>query len=138
MARASPKKAAASSPATKKTTKTKAPAAKHSKSSPAVERKKKRVKKEKDPNAPKRAQVAYMIWLGENRSKIMKPGMAVTDVAKEAGALWRAMKDKSKWEKMAAADKERYAKEFAAYQKKGGGSAPSSPKKAAAAKGKKK
>jgi len=80
-----------------------------------------------------------MIWLGENRSKISKPGMAVTDVAKEAGALWRAMKDKSKWEKMAVADKERYAKEFAAYQKKsGGGSAPSSPKKAAAAKGKKK
>jgi len=136
MARASPKKAAAAS-SPKKTSKTKAPIAKATKASPvAVEKKKRRVKKDKDPNAPKRGQTAYMIWLGENRSKIAKPGQAVTEVAKEAGVLWRAMKDKSKWEKMAVVDKDRYTKEMAAYQKKGG--APSSPKKAAAAKGKKK
>jgi len=138
MARASPKKAAAS-PA-KKATKSKASPVAKKPMKAAVEKKKKRTKKDKDPNAPKRGQTAYMIWLGENRSKIAKPGQAVTEVAKEAGVLWRAMKDKSKWEKMAATDKDRYAKEQAAYLKKGGagGSAPSSPKKAAASKGKKK
>ncbi len=56
---------------------------------------KKAKRAKKDPNAPKRAQSGYMLWLQENRSKLTKPGMGVTDVAKAAGEQWRAMKDKT-------------------------------------------
>uniref|UniRef100_A0A1I7X1Z7 HMG box domain-containing protein n=1 Tax=Heterorhabditis bacteriophora TaxID=37862 RepID=A0A1I7X1Z7_HETBA len=64
MARPSKKAAAASSPK-----KAKSP-------------KKKAERKKKDPNAPKRAQSAYMLWLNENRSKLAKPGMSVVDVSR--------------------------------------------------------
>uniref|UniRef100_A0AC35GDM9 HMG box domain-containing protein n=1 Tax=Panagrolaimus sp. PS1159 TaxID=55785 RepID=A0AC35GDM9_9BILA len=77
----------------------------------------KRGKKDKDPNAPKRATSGYMIWLQENRARLTKPGMGVTDVAKAAGAEWRTLTDKSKWEKLAAEDKKRYEREMAAYKK---------------------
>jgi structure-specific recognition protein 1 len=72
----------------------------------------------KDPNAPKRGQSAYMLWLNANRKSITKPGMGVTDVAKAAGAEWGKLKDKTKWEAMAAADKKRYEAEMAKYKKK--------------------
>ncbi|KJH52392.1 HMG box [Dictyocaulus viviparus] len=90
-------------------------------------------RKKKDPNAPKRAQSAYMLWLNENRSKLAKPGMSVVDVSRAAGVEWATVKDKSKWEKQAAEEKKRYEKEMAAY--KAGGSA-SSPKKAGKVKAK--
>lgn len=38
---------------------------------------------------------AYMLWLGDNREKIKKPGMSVTDVTKAAGTLWKDVKDKT-------------------------------------------
>jgi len=77
--------------------------------------KQRRGKKDKDPNAPKRPQTAYFMWLNENRSRLTKPGMAVTDVSKAAGAEWNKITEKSKWEKMAAQDKIRYQREMAAY-----------------------
>ena len=117
MAKASPKKAA------KSPKKTKSPAQKGER--------KKRAKK--DPNAPKRGQSGYMFWLAENRSKLTKPGMGVTDVAKAAGAEWAKVGDKSKWEKKAADDKKRYEREMASYKGGAGGSPKKSP-----AKGKKK
>lgn len=49
----------------------------------------------KDPNAPKRGQSAYMIWLNSNRASLTKPGMGVTDVAKAAGLAWGVIKDKT-------------------------------------------
>jgi len=49
----------------------------------------------KDPNAPKRGQSGYMIWLNESRKSLTKPGMSVTDVAKAAGVEWGKLKDKS-------------------------------------------
>ena len=76
-----------------------------------------KTKKTKDPNAPKRALSAYFIWLAENRSALTKPGMGVTDVSKAAGVEWKKIKDKTKWETLAAKDKERYEKEKAAYEK---------------------
>ena len=45
-------------------------------------KKEKKERKKKDPNAPKRAQSAYMLWLGENRAKLTKPGMSVVDVSR--------------------------------------------------------
>lgn len=61
-------------------------------------------------------QSAYMLWLNENRARLTKPGMGVTDVAKAAGAEWRQLSDKTKWEGMAAADKKRYEKEMASFK----------------------
>ena len=52
---------------------------------------KRQVKAKKDPNAPKRGQSAYMLWLNDNRKSIAKAGMSVTDVAKAAGERWRGM-----------------------------------------------
>lgn len=56
--------------------------------------------------------------MADNRARLTKPGMSVTDVTKAAGAEWGTVKDKSKWEKMAADDKKRYEKEMATYKKK--------------------
>lgn len=39
-----------------------------------------KTKKEKDPNAPKRATTAYFFWLNANRPNIAKPGMSGPDV----------------------------------------------------------
>ncbi|VDP10337.1 unnamed protein product [Heligmosomoides polygyrus] len=69
-------------------------------------------KRKKDPNAPKRAQSAYMLWLNEMRPKLTKPGMSVVDVSRAAGVEWATVKDKSRWEKMAAEEKKRYEKDF--------------------------
>jgi len=87
---------------------------------------KKAARAKKDPNAPKRGQSAYMLWLNESRKTLTKPGMSVTDVAKAAGVEWGKLKDKTRWEKMAAEDKKRYEREQATYK----GSGTSSPKKA--------
>merc|ERR1719263_1450725 len=54
-------------------------------------------KKEKDPNAPKRNQSAFFIWLNANRAEIMqKAGLTpkdVTKVAGAAGAQWKTMSE---------------------------------------------
>ncbi|MFH4975489.1 hypothetical protein AB6A40_002198 [Gnathostoma spinigerum] len=75
-------------------------------------------KKQKDPNAPKRAMSAFFLWMQENRDRIKKPGMSVGDVAKAAGLEWSSMTDKSKWEKKAEEEKKRYEREIAAYKAK--------------------
>lgn len=54
-----------------------------------------RVKKRKDPNAPKRAMPPFFIWMQENRERLKKPGMGVADVAKAAGIEWSKLADKS-------------------------------------------
>jgi structure-specific recognition protein 1 len=92
--------------------------AKAAKKSPKKASPKKAARAKKDPNAPKRGQSAYMLWLNANRKNISKPGMSVTDVAKAAGVEWGKLKDKSKWEAAAAADKKRYEREMASYKKK--------------------
>ncbi|CAJ0568087.1 unnamed protein product, partial [Mesorhabditis spiculigera] len=87
---------------------------------------KKRAKK--DPNAPKRYQSAYMIWLNENRSTIKKDGDTVADTAKRGGELWKAMTedDKKQWEEKSAKDKTRYEAEMAEWKKSGGSTVRSS------------
>lgn len=56
---------------------------------------KKRAKK--DPNAPKKALSAYMIWLNETREEIKKdnPGISITELSKKAGLLWKNLDDKT-------------------------------------------
>jgi len=57
----------------------------------------KRNKKKKDPNAPKRPQSAYFLWLNEHREQIKKenPGISLTDLSKRAGEMWRELTDKT-------------------------------------------
>ena len=59
-----------------------------------VESKPKKIKLE---GQPKRAQTAYFIWMNANREEIKKenPSLNVTDLAKKAGELWKALTDKS-------------------------------------------
>jgi structure-specific recognition protein 1 len=92
-----------------------------------VKKEKKRAKK--DPNAPKRGQSGYMIWLNANRASLTKPGMGVTDVAKAAGVEWGKLKERTKWDKLAAEDKKRYEREMVVFKAGGSPAKKSSPKK---------
>ncbi|CAH0715384.1 unnamed protein product, partial [Brenthis ino] len=84
-------------------------------------RKEKSKKREKDANAPKRPATAFMLWLNENRKRIMEdnPGVKVTDVAKRGGELWRDLKDKSEWEEKANKAKEEYNQAMKKYKESG-------------------
>lgn len=72
----------------------------------------------KDANAPKRPQTAYFLWMAENRDRIRKenPGMSVTEIAKKGGEEWKALDDKSKWEKMNEELMEQYKKDMEEYK----------------------
>lgn len=89
--------------------------------SEAPRKRKEKTKKVKDANAPKRPATAFMLWMNENRKKIIdeNPGIKVTDVAKKAGELWRDMKNKSEWEEKAAKSKEEYNAAMKKYQDSG-------------------
>jgi len=98
-----------------------------SETSGPAKKKGKKGKKEKDPNKPKKAMASYMFFIKEARADIIRvdlkgDGSKVAEVSKIAGAKWKALdaKGKEKYEKLAAADKERYAKEMAEYVKNKG------------------
>jgi len=101
---------------------------------------KRKRKEKKDPNAPKRALSAFFCFCGEERAKVKAkhPSYSVGDVAKELGKRWEACPNRSKYEALANKDKERYAKEIAAYKKGGGSPAKASSSKGPAAKKSKK
>jgi hypothetical protein len=79
----------------------------------------------KDPNAPKRPISAFLRFSIENRT----PGAGVTEAAKEAGQRWKAMSVSDKqvcpgrvklmkpYQQAYDADKDRYTRETAAYNK---------------------
>lgn len=60
-------------------------------------RKPRKPKKQRDENKPKRPATAFMIWLNATREKIKSenPRIAVTEIAKKGGEMWRELKDKS-------------------------------------------
>jgi len=72
---------------------------------------------------PKRPLSAYMLWLNDTREQIKRenPGIKVTEVAKRGGELWRALKDKSKWDQKAVEAKERYTQQLKTFEANGGG-----------------
>ncbi|KAG7163414.1 FACT complex subunit Ssrp1-like [Homarus americanus] len=92
---------------------------------------KRRQKKERDENKPKRAQSAYFLWLNEHREQIKKenPGISITEISKVAGQKWRALEDKTEWEKKAAEAKQEYEEAMKAYKISVGGSSSGTPKK---------
>jgi len=81
-----------------------------------------KVKKVKDPNAPKRPLTAFFLFCNDKRPGIKSdnPDFKVGDVAKELGRLWSECGSdmKAKYEAKAKADKVRYEKQLAEYQNK--------------------
>lgn len=67
-----------------------------------VKQRKNKRKQEKDPNAPKRAPSAYMLWLNEKRAEIKdellstNPDAKITDVTKRAGEVWKELSEDEK------------------------------------------
>ncbi len=82
--------------------------------------KKKPTKKEKDPNAPKRATSAYIFFTKDKRQEVKdeNPDFTFGEIGKELGRLWGELSDKkkAKWKKMEEEDKERYTKEMEDYK----------------------
>lgn len=74
-------------------------------------------KKKKDPNAPKKAQSAYILFCNEKRTilKEEKPDLAFVDVSRELGKMWGLCEDKERYNALALLEKERYATEMTAY-----------------------
>jgi structure-specific recognition protein 1 len=78
-----------------------------------------KVKKMKDPNAPKKAKTGFMFFCDEMRPKVMKknPEAKMGAVAKILGEKWRALdaKAKEKYDKLHEDDQERYKSEMDNY-----------------------
>jgi len=70
-------------------------------------------------NAPKKPQTAYFMYSATVREELKKsdPTMKVTQVAKEAGARWRALsaEDKKPWQEKATAAKKEWQTKMDAY-----------------------
>jgi structure-specific recognition protein 1 len=75
-----------------------------------------KVGKEKDPNAPKRPQSSYFLFMNERRPALQKekPELKFGDLTKQLTEDWKSLseKDRKKYDDMAAKDKERYEKEM--------------------------
>jgi len=76
-------------------------------------------KKDKDPNKPKRNMSAYFLFSTAQRARIKSenPGVAFGDLARLISAEFKALpeKERRKWDKKAAEDKERYEEEMRNY-----------------------
>ena len=111
-------------------------------------------RKKKDPNAPKRGKSGYLFFCSEYRQKVkdeMRPDAKATDVTRELGVRWNALKTSEKkadekliagFNKMAEDDKARYAEQKAVYvppadlhepKRRGGKQETNGPKRAKSA-----
>jgi len=85
---------------------------------------KRKKKKKKDPNAPKRNQTAFFLYSNMHRANVKEtnPDAGFGDIAKIISKQFKALteKEREKYDKLAAEDKERYQRQMAAYK---GGSA---------------
>lgn len=79
-------------------------------------------KKEKDPDAPKRARGSFVFFTFEMRPKVMEenPGIKFVDMGTLLGEKWRALsaEEKQKYEDMAQEDKQRFNREMEEYTAK--------------------
>lgn len=82
----------------------------------------KKKKKKRDPNAPKRATSAFMLYSSAMRPIIKKdkPDTKFGEMGKLIGEKWREIssEEKEKYEAQVKNDKERYTREMAAYKAK--------------------
>lgn len=81
--------------------------------------KEKKIKKIKDPEAPKGKRTGYIIFCGDERASVKEdyPDMSPKLILTELGARWKALSDKkkAKYTKLAEADKVRYDEEMSGY-----------------------
>ena len=86
----------------------------------------KKTKKQKDPNKPKGWKSAYIFCRDDVRPivKAANPDLSFRELPKKLGEYWQALskEERAPYEKMAAADKERYDREMAVYNAKKNGS----------------
>lgn len=73
----------------------------------------------KDPNRPKRALSAYLLFVNAERPGLMKSGLSVTEVASAASKKWNKMSDsdKASWQAKADKAKAKQQKEIEKYEK---------------------
>ena len=80
----------------------------------------------KDPNEPKKPLTAYFIFMASKRTEVTDEVKAANGgkadvglIGKKLGEMWKTVseEDKAEFQKQAAADKERYAKEMSKYVK---------------------
>ncbi len=80
----------------------------------------KKVKKKKDPNAPKRPTTAFFYYKASIQEEVKadNPGKPVSELSKVHGEMWRKLSDKEKkpFNDLNEKDKERYSKEKAEYE----------------------
>lgn len=80
----------------------------------------KQKKKRRDPNAPKRASNAYMIFCKERRAKLKeeRPDLPFGKIGAKLGEMWRALppEEKRPYENMASNDRDRHKKEMGHYR----------------------
>merc|ERR1712217_831040 len=64
---------------------------------------------------------AWMLFLNDERPKLMAKGLAMTEVTTKASDMWKKIStsDKKKYEDKAAKAKTKYEKDIAAYEKSG-------------------
>merc|ERR1719189_1326214 len=86
-----------------------------------INKKKAASKFPKDENRPKRAASAWMLFLNDERPKLMAKGLAMTEVTTKASDMWKKISasDKKKYEDKAAKAKTKYDKDIAAYENSG-------------------
>ncbi len=77
-------------------------------------------KKRKDPNAPKRATNAYMVFCRERRASLKeeRPDLQFGKLGAKLGEMWRTMsaEEKRPYESRASGDRDRYKAEMGSYQ----------------------
>ena len=80
---------------------------------------KKYMKKQKDPDQPKRARGSFVFFTFDMRPQVTKefPGIKFVEMGTVLGERWRALnaEEKSKYEDMAQEDKQRFNKEMEEY-----------------------
>ena len=88
---------------------------KASKEDKKEKKEKKPRKKNTDKSGIKRPPNAYLLFCNEKREEVKKenPDLKGKDFMKKLGELWKAQEDKSKWQNMAAKEKEKYEKTIA-------------------------
>ena len=83
-------------------------------------KKAKKAKKVKDPNAPKKASNAWILYLNAHRDEFRgkHPDMKMPELTKLISVQYKALtaEEKATWDAKVTADKERYAQELATYQ----------------------
>ena len=78
-----------------------------------------RVKRRKDPNAPKKWKTGYILFCVDQRDKLKAENgaLSATEITSRLGALWKNLteKEKSKYELLSNKDKIRYENDMSSY-----------------------